>query len=337
MKISPLKAFSVLTLAFALFFGLSVLFSEPVLAAGCKLTDALWSAESATTGVPIRMYIRGEGCNGYTVSIHAYTSSGGQEIIPGGLTAVFGNDTNADATYTFNPYGLTIANLIHYIASANNTQVQSKSIQLRIGTISPTPPPTATPSGTPGQTIKYEFDIPNPIKANDFIGLITEISRWITAIAIPIAVITIVYAGILWLTAGAYPKNVDKAKQVLRYALIGLAIIIIGRGFITLIESIINLGGSSGAPTTSQSGMPPPGSSTTPTPPGTSGSGSVGSLCQNSRDCASELHCGSRNVCQRAAGNSQGELCAVSLNCAAGLVCQGADSQNNRLGTCRQP
>lgn len=200
----------------------------------------------------------------------------------------------------------------------------------------PTPSTSMPPSGTPGQSVNYQFDIPNPIKANDFIELITAISKWITAIAIPIAVIAIVYAGILWLTAGAYPKNVDNAKRVLKYALIGLAIIIIGRGFITLIESIINLGGDSGTPTTSQNGTPPPGSSATP-PPGSGGAGSPGSLCQNSRDCASGLHCGSRNVCQRSAGNSQGEPCAVSLNCAAGLVCQGADLQNNRLGTCRQP
>lgn len=311
------------------FFSVSpALFGGSILAAGCKLTDASWSTESATTGVPIRMYVRGEGCKGYTVSIHAYTSSGGAEITPsGGLTAVFSNDIVADAIYTFNPYGLTVANLIHFIASANNTQVQSKSIQLRIGTISPTPPPgtTPTPAGTSGQTVSYELNIPNPIKANDFISLITEISKWITAIAVPIAFIAIVYAGILWLSAGAYPKNAEEAKKVLKYALIGLAVIIIGRGFITLVESIINLGGGSGAPTENRA---------TPIP-GSSGSGSVGSLCQNSRDCASGLHCGSRNICQRPAGNSQGEPCAVSLNCAAGLECQSADPQNNRLGTCR--
>jgi hypothetical protein len=36
--------------------------------------------------------------------------------------------------------------------------------------------------------------------------------------------------------------EVGKAKEMLKYAVIGLVIIFIGRGFISLIKSIINLG-----------------------------------------------------------------------------------------------
>ncbi|MEK7138928.1 MAG: hypothetical protein AAB799_01985, partial [Patescibacteria group bacterium] len=60
-----------------------------------------------------------------------------------------------------------------------------------------------------------------------------------------IAVIMIVYAGVIFLTSRGEPAKVTQAKQILLYAVVGLAIIMIGKGFITLIESILNLGTSS--------------------------------------------------------------------------------------------
>ncbi len=357
MKARLIKVSSVLVIASALLLGLSIFFNEPVLAAGCTLTSASWGASFATTGQPVQMNITGQDCSGYSVRIHAYTSSGGGRITPAdGLTATFSNNTNTSLTYTFNPPCFTVANLIHFIASANNTQVQSNGIQLRIGTVPPpactTPPPasssTPPPAGTPGQSVNYQFNIPNPINTNDFIGLITAISKWIVAIAIPIAVIAIVYAGILWLTAGAYPKNVEEAKKVLKYALIGLAIIIIGRGFITLIESIINLGGDSGTPTTTQSTPPPssslpstlPTSSSNPSSTSTPSPGKpVGSRCVDFEDCVSPLLCSTTSICRRPAGSLIGDPCKATSDCRADLTCN-KETQNQQvvdgqtLGTC---
>ncbi|MEK7121660.1 MAG: pilin [Patescibacteria group bacterium] len=101
-----------------------------------------------------------------------------------------------------------------------------------------------TSGGTPGTTQKYSFEITNPLKggASDFTSLVKIIAQWIFNLAIPIAVAMIVYAGILFLTAAGEPAKVTKAKDVLKYAVIGLAIILIGSGFVTLIQSILELG-----------------------------------------------------------------------------------------------
>ena len=95
-------------------------------------------------------------------------------------------------------------------------------------------------------TQKYSFEITNPLKggADDFTSLVKIIAQWIFNLAIPIAVAMIVYAGILFLTAAGEPAKVTKAKEVLKYAVIGLAIILIGSGFVTLIKSILELGGT---------------------------------------------------------------------------------------------
>ncbi|PIR42100.1 MAG: hypothetical protein COV30_00140 [Candidatus Yanofskybacteria bacterium CG10_big_fil_rev_8_21_14_0_10_37_15] len=88
------------------------------------------------------------------------------------------------------------------------------------------------------------FSIPNPLKggADDLSGLIKIIAQWIFNLAIPIAVIMIIYSGVLFLTAQGNSQQVTKAKDVLKWAVVGLAIILIGSGFVTLIKSILELG-----------------------------------------------------------------------------------------------
>lgn len=98
-------------------------------------------------------------------------------------------------------------------------------------------------TGKPGETKTTTFEVRNPIAADNFIDLVKIIGQWIFNLAIPIAVIMILYAGFLWLTAGARPANVAKAKTVFWYAILGLVIIFIGQGFLTLIKSILELGG----------------------------------------------------------------------------------------------
>ena len=99
------------------------------------------------------------------------------------------------------------------------------------------------PGGGGGPPGTVTFDIPNPIAATSLVDLAKAIGKFIFQIAIPIAVIVIIYAGILFLTSGGNKEKVVKARTALWYAIIGLAIILIGQGFFTLIKSILNLGG----------------------------------------------------------------------------------------------
>ena len=143
----------------------------------------------------------------------------------------------------------------------------------------------------------------------------------------------IIYAGILFLTAQGNPTTITKAKDVLKYAVIGLAIIIIGSGFVTLIQSILELGSGPSAP----SGPALPGPAAPPAP----GSGAVGNKCSRDRDCFSGLKC-KNDICQRETGNLSSEPCNGGTNCDVGLACdrsgpavQVIDGQT--LGTCFQP
>ena len=82
-----------------------------------------------------------------------------------------------------------------------------------------------------------------PVTANtDFMKMIEQISDTLIKIAIPIAVILIIWIGIQFFLAQGNPEKITKAKSSLLWLIVGLAILLIGKGFISLIESILNLG-----------------------------------------------------------------------------------------------
>ncbi len=86
----------------------------------------------------------------------------------------------------------------------------------------------------------------NPLSAagvNDFPQLISRIVRFIRDLVGALAVLMLVVAGIFFVLAGANPENVNKAKQIALYAVIGLAIALAGTGLIQVVTVVI------GAPT----------------------------------------------------------------------------------------
>jgi len=95
---------------------------------------------------------------------------------------------------------------------------------------------------TPGTPQNFLFSFSNPLQANNLIELIDVIATWLFNIAIPITVAMIVYSGVIFLISRGETGKVTQARKILLYAVVGFTIILIGKGFITLIESILNLG-----------------------------------------------------------------------------------------------
>ncbi len=176
-----------------------------------------------------------------------------------------------------------------------------------------TPNPSTTPStggpGGSGTSQTYSFSIDNPIKGgpNDLFEIINILTKWLLNISIPIAVLFILWAGFLMLTAGATPAKFDKGKTILKNVVIGLAVIFIGRGFITLIFSIIELGATgTGTPTTQNGNIV--------------SNGTVGGECKTASNCNSGLTC-DNGMCKRPTGNLNGEPCLGGAQCVTGYSC----------------
>jgi hypothetical protein len=102
---------------------------------------------------------------------------------------------------------------------------------------------TITPSGilVIGGSSGASVEFPNPLENDSVLGLIGSVMSWMIIISIPITILMIIFAGFLLLTNQGEPKRIDQAKKILTWTVIGFAIILIGKGFITLILSILDM------------------------------------------------------------------------------------------------
>jgi len=90
----------------------------------------------------------------------------------------------------------------------------------------------------------FKFKIDNPFKggAENIMDVLAILANFIFQLGIPVAVIIIIYSGILYLVSADRPVVVQKATAGLKYAAIGLTVLLVGKGFVSLIQSILGVG-----------------------------------------------------------------------------------------------
>lgn len=88
-------------------------------------------------------------------------------------------------------------------------------------------------------TVRGQITIPNPLEAETIEELIDNIIDFIFLISLAIAPIMILVAGFLFLTAGGNPQKVSQAKNLILYTVIGLAIILLAKGLIAVLKSVL--------------------------------------------------------------------------------------------------
>ena len=76
-------------------------------------------------------------------------------------------------------------------------------------------------------------------EVGDIISLMNRIGNWIFTGLMILAAIFLVIAGYFFITAGGNPENVNKARQMLINALIGVAVGVGARGLVAAIEALV--------------------------------------------------------------------------------------------------
>ncbi len=87
------------------------------------------------------------------------------------------------------------------------------------------------------KTIKLE----NPLKIGSIKELVEALVDFITKLAIAISPIIFIWAGFLFYFAGGDPEKVKTATNLIKWAVIGLAIIIVANGIVYVIGDIIGV------------------------------------------------------------------------------------------------
>ncbi len=65
---------------------------------------------------------------------------------------------------------------------------------------------------------------------------VLNIIRWLLGIMTLIAVVMIIYAGFVWLTAAGNEDNVDKAKKIISAAVIGLIVVLLAWAIVIFVS-----------------------------------------------------------------------------------------------------
>ncbi len=81
----------------------------------------------------------------------------------------------------------------------------------------------------------------NPLEYETFGELIDAIIDFIFYIAVVVAPLMIIIGAFYLLTAAGDPKKIGTGKNIIIYTLIGLAIVMLARGLLAMIESIIGV------------------------------------------------------------------------------------------------
>ena len=81
--------------------------------------------------------------------------------------------------------------------------------------------------------------IENPLGTESLTELLENIYNYVVDFAIAISSIIIVWAGYLFLSAGGDKEKIEKAKRLLTWAVIGLAVSILAKGIALVIKNIL--------------------------------------------------------------------------------------------------
>lgn len=240
------------------------------------------------------------------------------------------------------------------LATTKPTYV-SAGVSVTIGNppSSPGPTSTTTPSPTSGPSV-FTFKLSNPLKADSLMDFIDLATRVLFNLAIPLAVILILWAGFQILSSQGDQAKIKKGRQILWGVVIGLSIIMIGRGFVTFIISILDLAGEPSTGTVTYTCNATQGCIVDPDnkgpytsatcdnrcPASTPGqaTGINGSACTSNSQCTGGLAC-KNSMCQRTSGNVAGEPCLAGAHCDYGFTCDttstGRQTVDGRsVGTC---
>jgi len=88
-----------------------------------------------------------------------------------------------------------------------------------------------------------EFKIENPLAADTFEEVLDRLINFIFWVGITVAPVMLIIAGFMLVTALGDPKRVETAKKMILYTLIGLAIVILAKGLIAVLKSILGVTG----------------------------------------------------------------------------------------------
>jgi hypothetical protein len=98
-------------------------------------------------------------------------------------------------------------------------------------------------TGTDGTSTAATSDtitttIENPLETDDFTQLIGNFLSWLLGIAGSIALLMLIYGGIVYISSAGDPQKADQGKRIVMWTLFGLIIILVSYSILVVVEDI---------------------------------------------------------------------------------------------------
>ncbi|KKR09953.1 MAG: hypothetical protein UT37_C0007G0004 [Parcubacteria group bacterium GW2011_GWA2_39_18] len=83
--------------------------------------------------------------------------------------------------------------------------------------------------------------IENPLTSSNIEEVVDRVVNFLILVFIPIAVIMILYSALMFITAGGDEARVKKAKQILTWAIVGIAILLVAKSTAVVIKDFLGV------------------------------------------------------------------------------------------------
>jgi len=90
-------------------------------------------------------------------------------------------------------------------------------------------------------TVNGQITIENPLEYESIDELVKKIIEFLVLLATPVATLMIVIAAFYFVTSSGDPRQIDTAKKMILYTLVGYGIIWLSYGLITVIKQILGV------------------------------------------------------------------------------------------------
>lgn len=89
------------------------------------------------------------------------------------------------------------------------------------------------------QCIYAQDPLQSPPSNIDVIGVLNKIANLLIEIATPIAIIMVIVAGFYFITAQGDPGKIEKARTMILWVLIGMAVVLLAKATISFVVSMV--------------------------------------------------------------------------------------------------
>ncbi len=91
------------------------------------------------------------------------------------------------------------------------------------------------------KALAESVEVPNPLQAKDFYELLNSIADALIYLSAPVAVGAIIYAGYIYMSSAGEENEIERAKKILTWTIVGFGIILMSKGLILAIKDLFGV------------------------------------------------------------------------------------------------